>query len=145
MAIFDFLKKEEEEKKKAAAKQPVKKAEKKVVKSATPKASVSDQTPKITKKGSFGAYGILVSPHVTEKATNLAEMNKYTFKVAKVTNKIEIKKAVESNYGVEVVGVKIINIPRKRVRLGKTEGWKKGYKKAIVEIKKGQSIEILPR
>jgi large subunit ribosomal protein L23 len=65
--------------------------------------------------------------------------------VTKETNKIEIKRAVESNYNVEVTGVRIINIPRRKVRVGKNEGWKKGYKKAIVEVKKGQSIEILPR
>lgn len=148
MAIFDFLKNEEEAKKKPAKKEvkpSVKKAEKKV--EAKPKAAQSnaDHASKITKKGSFSAYGVLVAPHITEKATNLAEENKYTFKVTDKSNKIEVKKAVESNYGVDVVGVRIINIPRRKKRVGRNEGWVKGYKKAIVEVKKGQSIEILPR
>jgi len=48
-------------------------------------------------------------------------------------------------YGVEVVNVRIINAPRKKKRLAGQAGWKKGYKKAIVRIKKGQKIEIMPR
>ncbi len=87
----------------------------------------------------------LVSPHVTEKATDLAEENKYIFKVLKNSNKKEIKKDVEDSYGVEVESVNIINVPRRKRRLGRQEGWRKGYKKAIVKVKKGQAIEVLPR
>jgi len=43
------------------------------------------------------------------------------------------------------LNIKIINVPKKRRRLGRISGWKKGYKKAIVKIKKGQKIEVLPR
>jgi len=88
---------------------------------------------------------ILISPHVTEKATELAKKNQYIFKIGQRTNKTEIKKAIESLYGVDVLDVKIIRVPRKRRRLGRISGWKKGYKKAIVRIKEGQKIEILPR
>ena len=92
------------------------------------------------------AYKVLASPHVTEKATNLSEVNQYVFKVLPGSNKIEIKKAIESLYGAEVEKVRIINVHKKKRRIGRTrEGWKKGYKKAIVEIKKGQKIEIMPR
>jgi len=91
------------------------------------------------------AYRVLGAPHVTEKATALTEENKYVFKVLPRTNKIEIKKAVEDLYGVDVIKVRIINVPRRQRRLGRQKGWRKGYKKAIVEIRKEQKIEILPR
>ncbi len=131
MGLFDFLKKKKKPEKKVAEK----KVEKKEVKPEI----------KRPKKLSF-AYKVLASPHVTEKATDLGEKNKYVFKVMPKANKIEIKKAVQDLYGVEVIGVSIINIHRKKTRIGRRrEGWKKGYKKAIVSIKKGQKIEIMPR
>lgn len=88
---------------------------------------------------------ILKSPHVTEKASDLAGRNKYVFKVGLRTNKIEIKKAIQNIYGVDVLDVRTIKIPRKMRRLGRQKGWRKGYKKAIVKIKEGQKIEVLPR
>jgi large subunit ribosomal protein L23 len=88
---------------------------------------------------------ILKEPQITEKATNLSKINQYTFKVAKNANKTEIKKAIEKLYGVEVTAVRIIKAHKKRRRLGKILGWRKGYKKAIVKIKEGQKIEIMPR
>ena len=91
------------------------------------------------------AYRILKTPHVTEKATDLVKKNQYVFKVYSRANKVEIKKAIEDLYGVDVLGVKVINLPPKRRRLGKIMGWRKGYKKAIVRIKEGQKIEVLPR
>ena len=62
---------------------------------------------------------ILKAPHITEKATNLAEKNQYVFKVWGKANKNEIKKAIESLYKVKVMDVKIINVPAKRRRLGR--------------------------
>ncbi len=91
------------------------------------------------------AYKALESPHITEKATELAKENQYVFKVLKGTNKNEIKRAIKSLYKVDVQKVRIINIPPHRIKLGKIEGWKKGYKKAIIKIKEGQKIEVLPR
>jgi large subunit ribosomal protein L23 len=90
-------------------------------------------------------YRILRAPHITEKATALAGKNQYVFKVWPKANKTEIKKAIESLYEVDVLDIKIINIPAKRRRLGRISGWRKGYKKAIVRIKEGQKIEVLPR
>ena len=88
---------------------------------------------------------ILKRPHVAEKATDLMEKNQYVFEVYPRANKTEIKKAVEGLYGVKVLGVRIINIPRKKIRVGKTMGFKGGCKKAIVRIKEGQKIEVLSR
>ncbi len=91
------------------------------------------------------AYAVLRSFHIAEKPESLMDMNQYVFKVSKKANKNEIKKAVEESYGVNVLKVRIINVPAKRRRLGRTRGWKKGYKKAIVTLKEGQKIEVVPK
>ncbi len=85
---------------------------------------------------------ILTKPHISEKATSLAEKDFYIFKVGKDANKREIKDEVEKKYKVDVLSINIINIPSKKKRVGRTEGTKKGYKKAIVKVKKGQSIDL---
>lgn len=103
-------------------------------------------TPKVKREKIIGeAYRILKTPQVTEKATALVGKNQYVFKIQPRANKVEIKKAVEDLYGVDVISVKIIKVPRKKRRLGRISGWRKGYKKAIVKIKEGQKIEVLPR
>jgi large subunit ribosomal protein L23 len=91
------------------------------------------------------AYRTLKQPHITEKATLLAQNNQYVFIVYNNTNKIEIRKAVEELYNVKVIKVQIVKIIKKRVRVGKTFGWRKGFKKAIVRIKEGQKIEEMIR
>ncbi len=85
---------------------------------------------------------VLRRPHISEKATNLAEKGFYVFRVEKIACKKEIKKEIEKRYGVSVLSVRIINIPSKKRRVGRTEGTKKGYKKAIVKVKKGQNIDL---
>lgn len=144
MSLFDFFKRKKEPKKET-------KKGKKVSAVKTAKKIKEEQKPIIEptlvpkKKIPGSAYGILVAPHITEKATDLAEKNKYIFKVYKRTNKAEIKRAIENIYGVNVVKVNIVNIKSKERRLGRQVGWKKGYKKAIVKIREGQKIEVLPR
>lgn len=155
MGLLDiFKKKKPASVKTSAGKKPERKIEKKATKKAPAfaksfgkaKPAVAKALAGKRKKSASTAYKVLLSPHVTEKATELGERNKYVFKVRPNTNKIEIKKGVESLYGVDVVGVNIINIHRKKRRVGRRrEGWKKGYKKAIVKVKKGQKIEVMPR
>ena len=103
--------------------------------------------PKIKKEGKkfSRSWQALRSPHVTEKASVLAAKNDYVFKVFSRTNKKEVSRAVESIFGVDVLDVKIINVPERKRRLGKIKGNRPGYKKAVVRIKEGQKIEILPR
>lgn len=91
------------------------------------------------------AYRVLRRPHITEKATDLTKADQYTFEVYPKTSKDDIKKAVRDLYGVDVVSVKVVTMPAKRIRVRGTEGWKGGGKKAIVRIKAGQKIEVLPR
>ena len=75
----------------------------------------------------------------------IAEKNHYVFKVSSGANKHQIKKAVEDLYGVAVDSVTVINIPRKARRVGKSQGFKAGFRKAMVKLEKGEKIEIMPR
>lgn len=96
---------------------------------------------KSNKASSQIAARILKAPHVTEKAMGLGRENKYIFKVTPNANKPEVKKAIQELYGVKVNDVNIINIPRKKRRLGRSEGFKSGFKKAVVTLKQGEKIE----
>jgi len=156
MPLFDIFKNRKPEKKKPSfakatkekeRKKEVKKpAEVKVEKKPSKrKKEVKPAIPLRPKRVSKVAYRALKEPHITEKSTYLAGKNQYIFKVWPKTNKIEVKKAIEDVFGVDVLGVKIINVPKKKRRLGRIEGFRKGYKKAIVRLKKGQKIEVLPR
>jgi large subunit ribosomal protein L23 len=102
-------------------------------------------TRRVEKKAFSEAWHILQSPHVTEKSGLLAEKNHYVFKVSSSANKQQIKKAVEDLYGVAVDSVAVINIPRKARRLGKSQGFKVGFRKAMVKLAAGEKIEIMPR
>jgi len=87
-------------------------------------------------------YDTIISPIVTEKSTNLSEQNKIVFEVSKKLNKIIIKKNIEKIFKVNVVKVNIINKQsRKKITKGKKVKIQ-GYKKAIVTLKKGQSIDL---
>tara|TARA_B100001175_G_scaffold110013_1_gene93422 strand:- start:1573 stop:1863 length:291 start_codon:yes stop_codon:yes gene_type:complete len=84
----------------------------------------------------------IISPHITEKSTNLSEYNKIIFKVPRKANKKNLKKNIEKIFKVSVTKINIIN---KKSRVKTTNrGSKKvlGYKKAIVTIKKGQNIDL---
>lgn len=147
MALLDFLKNKEEKEKAKEKKQAVKKTEQSLAVKETKKSEKlaekveKIETAKIGQARNF-SYDIIKKPHISEKATNLAEKNKYTFKVYARSNKLEIKKSVEGIYHVDVLDVKIIKSPHKKRRLGKTEGFKKAFTKAVVSVKEGQKIEI---
>ena len=82
------------------------------------------------------------SPIVTEKATILSEQNKTVFKVHNKANKKSIKKNIEKLFKVNVVKINIINQKTKiKMKQGK-KSYKSGYKKAIITLKKGQSIDL---
>lgn len=88
---------------------------------------------------------LIVKPRVTEKTHNLSVLRQYVFEIKKNANKTEIKKAVERIYKVEVAAINIVNTPSKQRRLGRTLGKRSGFKKAIVSLKEGHSIDITPR
>ena len=87
-------------------------------------------------------YDVVLAPHITEKATLLSENNAVVFKVANDATKPEIKAAVEALFGVKVKGVNTL------VQKGKTKRWKgkpytrSDFKKAIVTLAEGQSIDV---
>lgn len=116
------------------------KAEKLEVEERTSKTAI--ETKNEEKKSYDFSLGVLLAPRVTEKASAGAETGKYTFIVARDKNKIEVKKSIEKTYGVKVVSVQILNMPSKKKRLGRILGRIPGFKKAIVTLEKGQSIEI---
>ena len=87
-------------------------------------------------------YDKIISPLLTEKSTNLSEQNKIIFKVNSKANKKNLKLNIEKIFKVNVTKVNIIN---KKTRMKTTRGKKvrvKGYKKAIITLKKGQSIDL---
>jgi large subunit ribosomal protein L23 len=154
MSLLDFLKRKKDNKKARESSVGEKKPKKKSVKSSDTKVSdavvkekkpqTQEEAPKrTTKKGLDFSYEVVREPHISEKATDFAENSQYIFKVFQGYNKKEIKKAVEGVYGVNVLSVNIIKIPAKKRRLGRIQGHKKGYIKAVVKIKEGQKIEIL--
>lgn len=88
------------------------------------------------------AFDIIQGPIITEKSMQLKDQfNKYTFKVAKTANKIEIKNAVEEIFKVKVESVNTINVLPKRKRVGKYEGYAPAYKKAICKLAEGNKID----
>lgn len=119
MAIFD--KKEE------------KKEEKKVVKKAEKVLGT---------KNSKIAYDVLAEPWITEKSHSMMGANKYVFKVARTATKIQVKNAIEGIYGVKVTKMAVVNISDKVKYFGRHEGKKAGFKKAIITLKAGDTIEF---
>ncbi len=91
-------------------------------------------------------HNILVRPIITEKANDLSNLGKYTFVVAKKANKIEIGKAIEKMYNVNVASVNTFVMPVKVItrngRSGLMRGVKSAYKKAVVTLAPGETIDI---
>ena len=87
-------------------------------------------------------YDKILSPLVTEKSTNLSDQNKIIFKVPNKTNKTNLKKNIEKIFKVNVTKINIINKQsRKKIVRGKKVKVR-GYKKAIITLKKGQNIDL---
>ncbi len=88
-------------------------------------------------------YGVLSRPVITEKATLLKEAaNQYVFRVPRSANKLEIRRAIEVLFKVKVLGLQTLNVRGRRKRLGRFEGRTAAWKKAIVTLAPGQSIDV---
>jgi large subunit ribosomal protein L23 len=87
-------------------------------------------------------YDTIIAPVVTEKSTMASEQNKVVFRVAPQATKPEIKAAVEALFRVKVTAVNTLNRAGKTKRFRGTTGRQKGYKKAIVTLAEGQSIDV---
>ena len=90
----------------------------------------------------FNYLDTIISPNITEKSTSLSEFNKVVFKVHKGANKKSIKKSIEKIFKVNVIKINTINIKGKTKLVRNKKAHKSGYKKAIVTLKKGQSIDL---
>lgn len=96
--------------------------------------------PAMSQVAGTSAYRVLRSFYVSEKATRLAGGGQYIFVVAPDANKEEIKKQVSKLYGVTVVNVRVLNMPKKRKDLARHPGFRSGFRKAIVRLAAGQTI-----
>ena len=85
---------------------------------------------------------IIVAPNVTEKSTYMSEFNKVVFKVSRKANKKFIKKSIEKIFKVNVIKINTTNIKGKSKLVRNKKSYKPGYKKAIITLKKGQSIDL---
>lgn len=142
MSFLDRFRKKEDKKKlagisqKSAAVSVSKKTEGISMRAAGKKGA---KVKKITKTEPFGILG---KPLITEKLSSQAAEGKYGFLVAGGANKIDIKKAVNATYGVDVKDVKIINVGGREVRYGRHIGRTKDWKKALVTLAPGEKIEV---
>jgi large subunit ribosomal protein L23 len=85
---------------------------------------------------------IILAPVVSEKSYSLIEDNKYSFKVHSRAHKTQVRQAVEELFDVKVVSVNILKVRPKPKRRGWNKGTKPGWKKAIVQLRAGDRIEI---
>ena len=90
----------------------------------------------------FHYLDTIISPNITEKSTSLSEYNKIVFKVHKNANKNSIKKSIEKIFKVNVVKINTINLKGTTKMIRNKKTFKSGYKKAIITLKKGQSIDL---
>ncbi len=90
----------------------------------------------------FDLLDTIISPNITEKATSLSEFNKLVFKVNRNVTKNSIKRSIEKIFKVNVIKINTINLKRKKKIVQGKKSFKSGYKKAIVTLKKGQSIDL---
>lgn len=153
MSLFDkFKKRKKEEVKKSEVsssknvKQAVKlevKAKEKPVAKVVKKEVKPSKVSKVNKEDTKEAYRILIKPIISERATFFGAVGKYIFEVSPRANKIEIKKAMKSLYGVSPMKVNIINVSGKETTYGRTRGRTKNWKKAIVTLQEGDKIELV--
>jgi len=85
---------------------------------------------------------VLIAPVVSEKSYGQIVQNRYTFKVHKDAHKTQVRQAVEQLFDVRVVNVNIVQVQPKPKRRGLTKGTRPGWKKAVVQLKAGDTIEI---
>ena len=85
---------------------------------------------------------ILKAPVITEKSQIAKSEGKYTFKVDSKANKIEIKEAIEKIFNVKVTSIRTLNVKPKKRRVGRYTGLTNRYKKAIVTLAEGQTIDL---
>ena len=127
---------------KSAPKAETAKAE--VVKTTTKKTTAKKASNKVSKAPTIKSCDCIIRPILTEESmNNMQNLNKITVEVYKYSNKVEIKNAFESIFGVKVSKVNTSYVRNKYKRVGKYSGTTSSYKKAIVTLAEGQSLDLL--
>ena len=85
---------------------------------------------------------VIVKPLISEKSAILAGVNQYVFVVRKDANRIQVRSAIKTMYGVSPLSINILNVRGKKVRFGRREGVRSDWKKAIVTLPAGQTINV---
>lgn len=102
--------------------------------------------PKVTKvdepRGTGKYAHVLLRPHTSEKAVGLAALNQYVFEVNPAVKKQEVDAAIRDLYGVAPLSVNMVNMQGKAVRFGRATGATKGWKKAIITLPPGKTIDV---
>jgi len=91
---------------------------------------------------SLDPHQVLIAPVVSEKSYSLINENKYSFRVHEKAHKTQVRQAVEELFDVKVVGVNVLKVQPKPKRRGMHKGTKPGWKKAIVQLREGDKIDI---
>ncbi len=87
---------------------------------------------------------VITRPIVTEKSTALGELGKYVFQVRSGASKHSVRQAVEAMFHVEVASVNVMNVRGKPRRMGRFEGHQPSWRKAVVTLRDGHTIEVVP-
>ena len=134
---------EEVKETKTTKKTTAKKTEKTETKKTTKKTTKKADTVKVG-KATVKSYDCIVKPILSEETMkNMETMNKITVQVNKNSNKVEIKNAFEAIFGVKVKQVNVSNVRAKDKRVGKYSGKTSSYKKAVITLAEGQSLDLL--
>lgn len=139
MGIFNFKKEDDKKEKEVKAAAP-KAAGVKVEPKKEPVKKIETLDAKDKKVQEI--FNVLLRPIVTERTSLLNALNQYVFEVAESANKITVAKAVLSRYGIKPVKVNICNYPGHSIRYGRNSGRTKSWKKAIITLPEGKSINV---
>jgi large subunit ribosomal protein L23 len=143
MALFKTNTSEEKEvSEKTVAKEPVKSTKKSSMKDLYGGKTDSKKADTAKTSRRNMAYRILVKPLITEKAAHEASKGKYHFQVSDDANKISISEAISEAYGITPTAVNVISVKGKAVARGRVRGQRKDWKKAIVTLPTGKTINI---
>lgn len=96
----------------------------------------------VAKKTAIFSHRVLLKPLVTEKGAKQTEQNKYFFMVSAKANKVMVKQAIVETYGIWPLSVNILRVKGKNVKFGRREGTRKDWKKAIITLPQGKSIDV---
>lgn len=142
MNLLDFFRRKKKRERLSAPPKPVPSRDQQEVEVPSEE-HIEEKKQEVVLGSSKSASIILMKPHITEKASNLAGSGIYIFEVVKSATKRAIRKAVEELYNVRVDRVNIIYIRSRTMRLGRTVGRRPGYKKAIIKLQGGEKIEFV--